>query len=86
MSIINTVYKRYHGSEPDELLVIADAVAASSVDQALKRKHYRRGLRYLRAWYESLFFQLLKGKSVHLLYDAREKLDILQYSRSSVEE
>ena len=85
MSIINAIYKRYHGSEPDELLVIADAVAAGSVDQALKGKHYRRGLRYLRAWYESLFFQSLKGKSVHLLYDAREKLDVLQYSRSSVE-
>ena len=85
MSMMNAIYKRYHGSELDELLVIADAVAAGSVDQALKVKHYRRGLRCLRAWYESLLFQSLKDKSVHLLYDTREKLDILQSSRSSVE-
>ena len=52
MSMMNAIYKRYCGSGIDELLVIADAVAAGSVEQALKGKHYRRGLRCLRAWYE----------------------------------
>ena len=42
-SMMNAIYKRYRGSELDELLVIADGVAACSVDQALKGKHYRRG-------------------------------------------
>ena len=41
MSMINVIFKRYRGSELDELLVIADAVAAGSVDKALKGKHYR---------------------------------------------
>ena len=41
MDMMNAIYKRYRGSELDELLVIANAVIASSVDQALKEKHYR---------------------------------------------
>ena len=85
MSMMNAIYKRYQGSELDELLVIADAVAAGSVDQALKGKHYRRGLRCLRVWYECLIFQLLKDKSVHLSYDVQEKLDILRSCGSFVE-
>ena len=40
MSMMNAIYKRYRESELDELLVIADAVAAASVDQALKGKNY----------------------------------------------
>ena len=55
-SMMNAIYKRYRGSELDKLLVIADGVAAGSVDQALKRKHYRRVLRCLTAWYEGLLF------------------------------
>ena len=50
MSMMNATYKRHRGSELDELLLIADAVAAGSVDQTLKGKHYWRGLRCLRAW------------------------------------
>ena len=33
------IYKRYCGSELDKLLVIADEIAAGSVDQVLKGKH-----------------------------------------------
>ena len=79
------IYKRYRGSELDELLVIADTVAAGSFDHALKGKHYRQALHCLRAWYVCLLFQLLKDKSVHLSYDVQEKLDILSNSGSSVE-
>ena len=43
VSMMNAICKRYCGSELDELLVIADAVAAGSVDQTLKGKHYWRG-------------------------------------------
>ena len=63
MSMMNAIYKRYHRSELDKILVIADAVAASSVDQALRGKHYRWGFVYLRTWYECLLFQLLRVKS-----------------------
>lgn len=83
MSMMNTKYKRYHGNELDELLVIANA--AGSVDWTLKGKHDRRGLCCLRPWYKCQLFQLLKDKSVYLLYDVQEKLDILSNSWSSVE-
>ena len=53
--MMNAIYKRYCGGELDELLVIADAVAAGSVDQVLKGKH-RRDLRCRRVWYECLLF------------------------------
>ena len=72
ISMMNALYKRYHGNELNELLVIVDAVAASSVHQALKGKNYRRGLRCLRAWYECLLFKLLKDKSVHLSYKVKK--------------
>ena len=51
IDMMNAIYKRYRGSELDKLLVIANAVVASSVGQALKGKHYRRDLYCLRAWY-----------------------------------
>ena len=63
------LYTRYSGSDLDALLVIADVATAGSVDQALKQKHYRRGLRCLRAWYECLLFQLSNYKSSHFPYD-----------------
>ena len=85
MSMMNAIYKRHHGSELDELLVIADAVAAGSVDQALKGKHYRCGLRCLRSWYECLIFQLLKDKYFNLSYDVQKKLDILRSSGTLLE-
>ena len=37
--MVNAIYKRYFGSELDELQVLADAVVADFVDQTLKRKH-----------------------------------------------
>ena len=66
MSVMNATYKRYRGSELDELLVTANVVAASSVGQALKGKHCWQILRSLRGWNECLLFQLLKDKSVHI--------------------
>ena len=51
----------------------------------MKGTYYRQGLRCLRAWYECVFFQLLKGKPVHLPCDVQEKLDILRRSGSSAE-
>ena len=43
ISMMYAIYKRYRGGELDELLVIPDAVASASADQALKGKHYWRG-------------------------------------------
>ena len=80
MGMMNAIYKRYRGSELDEIILISDVAVAGSVDQALKRKHYQRGLRYLKAWY-----QCLKNKSVHLPYDVHKKLHMLRSSESSIE-
>ena len=66
------LYTRYSGSVFDALLVIADVATARSVDQALKEKHYRRGLRSLRAWSECLLFQLSNYESVHFPYDFKK--------------
>ena len=72
MSMMNAIYKRYHRNEPDKLIVIADAVAAGSVGHTLRGKHYQRGLGCLSASYECLLFQLLKVKSVLLLYEVQK--------------
>ena len=54
---MNTIYERYKGSELGEVLVAAGVIAEGSVDQALKGKHYRRGLRCLKLMYEALVSQ-----------------------------
>ena len=77
MSMMNAIYKRYQGSELDEVLVVAGVIAEGSVEQALKGKHYRRGLRCLRAWYECLIYELLKDKASKLSGEVQQMLDIL---------
>ena len=54
--MMNTIYKL------GEVLVAAGVIAEGSVDQALKGKHYKRGLRCLKLMYEALVSQLLKGR------------------------
>ena len=44
MSYIYAIYKRFKGSGMAETLVAAGAVVEGSVDQALRGKHYRRGV------------------------------------------
>ena len=46
-SFIYSIYKRFLGSGIADILVSADVLVDGSVDQALKGKHYRRGLRAL---------------------------------------
>ena len=81
---MSAIYKRYFGSEIDELQVLGDAVVACSVDQTFKGKHWQ-SLGCLSAWNGCLPFQLLNDKSVHPLYDVQEKLNILGSSGSFVE-
>ena len=84
-SMMNAIYRRYRGSKLDEVLVIANAAAAGSVDQAIKGKHFHRGLCCLRASHECRLFQLLKDKSIHVPYDVQKKLDFPRSSGSFVE-
>ena len=54
MSFINAIYKRFKGSGISDVLVAAGVVADGSVDQALRGKHFNRGVRCLRLFYETL--------------------------------
>ncbi len=42
-AMMSAIYKRYKGSELEELLVAGGVVAEGSVEHALKGKHYKRG-------------------------------------------
>jgi len=43
-SMMTAIYKRYKGSELEDIFVVGEVIADSSVDQALKGKHFKRGL------------------------------------------
>lgn len=82
--MMNTIYKRYKGGELGEVLVAAGVIAEGSVDQALKGKHYKRGLRCLKLMYEALVSQLLKGRLLltNLTDETKENLKILRHNSS----
>lgn len=67
-SVLN--YKRYRGSGIAEVLVAAGIVAEGSVDQALRRKHYRRALRCLMLMYEALMYMILNQYHAESQHDA----------------
>ena len=54
MSFIYAIYKRFKGSGISDVLVAAGVIADGSVDQALRGKHFKRGVRCLRLFYETL--------------------------------
>ena len=59
MSYIHAIYKRFKGSGISEILVSAGVIVEGSVDQALRGKHYRRGLRCIMLWREVLIHKRL---------------------------
>lgn len=59
MSFIYTIYKRFHGCGISDVLVAAGVIADGSVDQALRGKHFKRGVRCLRLFYETLVHHAL---------------------------
>ena len=60
------------------MLVQAGIVAAGSVNQALKGKHFRRGLHCIRFFYEALVSKLLIDNPPNLTAETKEKLSILR--------
>ena len=50
MSYIYAIYKRFKGSGMAETLVAAEVIVEGSVDQALRGKHYRQGVRCILLW------------------------------------
>jgi len=89
-SFISAMNKRFQGSGLSDLLVAAGVIADGSVDQALKGKHYKRGMRCLRLMYETLMRQIVQtgaenGNTVQS--DAiKASLQVLQDKSTSDEE
>ena len=54
------MYKRFRGCGLSDTLVTADVIAEGSVDQAMRGKHYRRGIRCLRLMYETLCSRIIQ--------------------------
>ena len=59
MSFVSAIYKRFKGSGISDVLVAAGVIADGSVDQALRGKHFKRGVRCLRLFYETLVHHAL---------------------------
>ena len=78
--VMNTVYKRYKGSELGQVLLAAGVITEGSIDPALKGKHCKRGLRCLKLMYEALVSQLLKGRLLltNLADETKKNLKILR--------
>ena len=59
-SLIYAMYKRFRGCGLSDILVAADVIAEGSVDQAIRGKHYKRGIRCLRLMYETLCRRIIQ--------------------------
>ena len=53
-TFIATMYRRFKGSDLEDLAVAAGIVEVDSADQALKRKHHKRGMRLHKLMYKCL--------------------------------
>ena len=77
-ALMSTIFKRYEGSELEEVLVQAGVVAAGSVEQALKGKHFKRGLRCLRLVYEALMSMLIREDVSTLSEETQRNLELVR--------
>ncbi len=88
MSYIYAIYKRFKGSGMADTLVTAGVVVEGSVDQALRGKHYRRGMRCIQLWRETLIHKRLKEilEREELSDDIRDNLDTLRNGLTEIQE
>ena len=88
MSFIHAIYKRFLGSGISDLLVSAGVIVEGSVDQALKGGHYRRGLRCIMLWRETLIYKRLKTILSYdsLSHSIKENLTILRKALEETKE
>ena len=85
MSYIYAIYKRFKGSGISEMLVAAGVIVEGSVDQALRGKHYRRGLRCIMLWREALIQRRL-SKLLETTTLPQKTLDNISILRKALEE
>jgi hypothetical protein len=84
--MMSAIYKRYKGSELEDVLIAAGVIAEGSVDRALKGKHYKRGLRCSRQMYEALMSQLAQERlTPHMADETKKNLEILRDTSLSQE-
>ena len=88
MSYMHAIYKRFMGSGIADTLVTAGVVVAGSVDQALRGKHYRWGVRCIVLWREALIQQRLRDILEHeeLSEDIKVNLDTLRNALTETQE
>lgn len=86
MSYIYAIYKRFKGSGMADTLVAAGIIAGGSVDQALRGKHYRRGVRCIMLWREYLIQERLKKIHTDISEDAKVCIDILRKALTESQE
>lgn len=89
ISFISAINKRFHGSGLSEILVAADIISEGSVDQALRGKHYNRGIRCLSLMYEVLIRRIIfRGVSegLKLSSELKSKLEVLRSPPNSSKE
>ena len=87
-SFISAINKRSDGSGLSDL-VAAEVIPESSVDNALKGKHYKRGVRCFRLMYEVYVHRIIQqrlSEGVSLTPDLKEKLEKLQTLSASTQE
>ena len=80
MSYIHSIYKHFKGSGMADTLVDAGVIVGGSVDQALRGKHYRRGVQCIFLWREALIHIRLQNimKNKTLTTAAKEALLVLR--------
>ena len=88
MSYMYAIYKRFKGSGMADTLVTAGVIVEGSVDQALRGKHYRRGLRCIMLWREALIHKRLKDILVNeqLSEKIKKNLSILRDALTETQE
>ena len=86
MSAIN---KRFNGSGLSYLLVAAEVIEEGSVGNALKGKHYKRGVQCFHLMYEVLVCRIIQqelNEGVSSIPDLKEKLEKLRTPSTSTQE
>ena len=88
MSYLYAIYKRFKGSGMADTLVTAGVVVEGSVDQALRGKHYRRGVRCIMLWREALIHKRLRDILGHeeLSDDNKQNLETLRNALTETQE
>ena len=89
ISFISAINKRFHGSGLSEIVVAADIISDGSVDQALRGKHYNRGIRCLSLMYEVLIRRIIfRGVSegLNLSSELKSRLEVLRSPCNSSKE